>query len=99
SPTATLFRKRQAGVVRFVVRVLVVGVVAAAMQAGTVTPTLSAHLDVLPVSTAAADQLLGRATVEVTALGCDLSLRQGAAALVAPDRGVTNAHVVGRVRA
>jgi S1-C subfamily serine protease len=84
--------------VRVVVRVAVVAVVVAAMQAGTVTPTLSARLDVLPVSMAAADELLGRATVEVTALGCDLSLRQGTAVVVAPDQVLTNAHVVGRFR-
>jgi S1-C subfamily serine protease len=84
--------------VRLVVRVLVVAVAVVAVQAGMVTPTLSARLDVLPISAATAERLLERATVEVNALGCDLSLRQGTAVVVAPDRVLTNEHVVGRFR-
>lgn len=80
--------------------VLVVATVA--VQALFTTPTVSARLDVAPLSDSEAAQRLDKATVELLVLGCDLSLRQGTA--VALNRGalgsalVTNQHVVGTFR-
>ena len=80
--------------------VLVVATVA--VQALFTTPTVSARLDIAPLSDSEAAQRLDKATVELLVLGCDLSLRQGTA--VALNRGtygsalVTNQHVIGTFR-
>jgi len=75
-------------------RLLVAVAIIVAVEAALATPTLEARFDVAPITTAVARQRLQAATVELIGLGCDLSLRQGSAVALGPDRLVTSAHVV-----
>jgi serine protease Do len=81
-----------------VLRGLVVIVALVGVQAGLVTPTLSARLDVLPLSADQVDKSLELSTVEIVALGCDLAQRQGTAVAIGGGRLLTNQHVVGTFR-
>ena len=78
----------------------VLGFVAAVavFDVGLATPTLSSRLDITPITDAQATKRIVHSTLEVLALGCDLSLRQGTGVAVAPDRILTNEHVVGSYR-
>lgn len=62
------------------------------------TPTLPTRLDFTPVSPQAAARLISASTVQVLAFGCNLERREGSAVAIAPDRILTNTHVVGGSR-
>lgn len=79
-------------------RVVVVVAVATGFVVGRAAPTLSARLDILPISADEASRRLDASTVELVALGCDLAQRQGTAVVVASGRVLTNEHVVGAFR-
>jgi S1-C subfamily serine protease len=81
-----------------IVRLALAVIAVVGVQAGAATPTLSARFDILPIDAGTAARLLVRTTVEVNSLGCDLSLRQGTAVVVAPERVMTNEHVVSASR-
>lgn len=69
-----------------------------AVQATTVTSTLSARSDFNPIPQADAVQRLQRATVEILSLACDLVSRQGTAVAIGRDQLLTNRHVAGSAR-
>jgi S1-C subfamily serine protease len=67
---------------------------AAGLVLATANPTISARLDIDPITAARAAQLIDASTVQLDALACNLTERQGSAVAVDRSRLLTAAHVV-----
>lgn len=78
--------------------VILLAIASAITVAATAAPTISARLDTEPVSAQRAVDLLTESTVQLLALGCDLSNREGSGVIVGSGRLLTNAHVVAGTR-
>jgi len=58
------------------------------------TPTLAPLLDITPLPADRATALIRHSTVQILAFGCNLQRHDGSGVAIAPDRVLTNAHVV-----
>lgn len=73
---------------------MALGVVVLMVQVPTAAPTQPGRWDRAPLTAAGAADVIRRSTVQVLAFGCDLRRHEGTAVAIAPDRILTNTHVI-----